>query len=92
MLRGRSNEPWWKIQQRPIIGRLCNGNTLSPQIRVLKDQNRKKGFACIWFLGDELGIFDALGVHDGGFGIWHGIFGIRDSVFPIWDQLWRMIA
>ena len=27
------------------------GNTLSPQIRVRKDQDHKKLLGCIWFLG-----------------------------------------
>ena len=62
-------------------------NTLSPQIRVRKDQNHKKVFGCIWFLGGWTLYFDAFGFLDGGFGIWPGRFGIMDGVFRISDQL-----
>ena len=55
-------------------------NTLSPQIRVRNDQDHKKVLGCIWFLGDELGIFVAFGFRRGGFDIWHGRFGIMDCV------------
>ena len=68
------------------------GNTLSPQIRVQKDQDHKKLLGCIWLLVDELGIFVAFGFCGGGFGIWRGRFGCMDGVFRNWDQLWCKIT
>ena len=91
-LRGRSNEPCWKIQQQPIIAKLCKPMSvfaLSPQIEVLKHQDQIcRGKYCYLVLGnmfeDICDVFGILGVVQvGGSSIWHSGFGIRDRVFGI---------
>ena len=92
-LRGRSNEPCWKIQQQPIIGKLCKPMSvfaLSPQIRVLKHQDQIcRGKYCSLVLGNMFeDICDVFGILGVVLGIWDGIyllFGLVDTVFGTVD-------
>ena len=74
VLRGRSNEPCWQIQQQPIIARLCKPMSvfaLSPQNGVLKQQDQREVLGLVYLvLGNAFENICKI------FGILGGILGI----------------
>ena len=78
-LRGRSNEPCWKIQQQPIIAsRLCKPMSVSHCHLRLESSNIKtrsaEGSIAIWFLEICLKIFVM-------YLVFWVLFGLVDPVF-----------